>query len=46
MSESYSVLSEAVSLPEEKEAQNGRDGRLGQGEEEERRLQSSAQPLL
>lgn len=46
MLESYSILSEAASLPEEKEAENGRDGCLGQGEEKEGRLHSSAQPLF
>lgn len=44
--ESYSILSKAASLLEEKEAEDDRDDRLGQGEEEEGRLHSSAQPLL
>lgn len=46
MLQPYSVRSEAVSLPEEQEAEDGRDGRLGQGEDKEGRLHSSAQPLL
>lgn len=43
---SYSVLSKSASLLEEQEAGDDRDGCLGQGEEEERGLHSSAQLLL
>lgn len=43
--ESYSVLSQTASLPDENETQDGRDGRLGEGEEEEGRLHSSAHLL-
>lgn len=41
----YSVLSEAMSLSEEQDAEDGRDGCLSQSEEEEGRLQSSAHHL-
>lgn len=43
--QSYSVLSVAASLPEEKEEDNSRDDHLSHGEEKEDRLQSSAQRL-
>lgn len=43
---SHSVLSKAALLLEEEEAEDGGDDCLGQGEEKEGRLHSSAQPLL
>lgn len=44
--ESYGVLSQTASLPDEDETQDGRDDRLGEGEEEEGHLHSSAHLLL
>ena len=44
--ESYSIWSEDASLSVEKDTENGRDGCLGQGEEKEGGLHSSAHLLL
>lgn len=44
--ESYCVLPQTASLPDENETQDGRDDRLGEGEEEEGGLHSSAHLLL
>lgn len=44
--ESYGVLAQTASLPDEDETQDDRDDRLGEGEEEEGRLHSSAYLLL